>query len=206
MNKLKYGTLGIFILLINSLNAQTMSSPQELLNKAINVITNAKGIEAKFTINNSGYSGSGQVRSLSNKFSVTLPDVEVWYNGKDLYTYNKGTNETTVVNPTAEELAETNPLAYVTGANKNYNVAFSTVKKTDRNVLELTPKKKSNIKRITLTLKKSDNKPEKIVVEPSHGNPITAEITSFRTGISLSSSDFEYPRSKYPKAEIVDLR
>ena len=73
-------------------------------------------------------------------------------------------------------------------------------------MLELTPKSKGEIKRITLTLRKTDSVPEKIVVEPVHGNPISADISSFKTGVSLSSSDFEYPQSKYPKVEIVDLR
>ena len=188
------------------IHGEASSSPQQILNKAVGIVSNAKGVEAKFTIYNSGYSGSGVIKSLGNKFNVTLPDAEVWYNGKDLYTYNKRAGETTVINPTPEELSESNPLAYVYGASKNYNVAFSTVKKSGRDVLELIPKAKGEIKRITLTLRKSDSLPEKIVVEPAHGNPITAEISSFKTSVALSAGEFEYPKSKYPKVEIIDLR
>ena len=185
---------------------QGSATPQQILAKAVAAVSNAKGVECKFSIYNSGYSGSGVIKSLGNKFTVTLPDVEVWYNGKDLYTYSKRSGETTVVNPTSEELSESNPLAYVYGASKNYNVAISTVKKTGKDVLELTPKRKGEIKRITLTLRKSDSAPEKIVVEPAHGNPITAEISSFNTSVSLNNGEFEYPKSKYPNVEIVDLR
>lgn len=203
---LKYAIFFLTLFLVNEVSGQNNLSPQQILERVIKIISDAKGVEAKFTIYNSGYSGSGIIRSQGSKFNVSLPDVEVWYNGKDLYTYNKRTSETTIVIPTPEELAETNPLTYVTSASKSYNVAVSTVKKPNKDVLELTPKNKSEIKRITLTISQKDSKPEKIVVEPSHGNPISAEISSFKTGIELSSSQFEYPKSKYPKVEIVDLR
>lgn len=181
-------------------------SAVQILQKAENLIAGAKGVEASFTIYNSGYSGGGEIKTLGGKFKVTLPDVEVWYNGKDLYTYNKRSQETTVVEPDAEELEASNPLAYVAGASKKYNVSFSTVKKQDRYVLELLPKAKGEIKRITLTLKKNDFAPEKIVVEPKSGSPITAEIKSFKTSSSLSASEFEYPKAKYSKVELIDLR
>lgn len=197
----------LFIVLINStVLAQSSLTPNQVLAKTVASITGSKAVEARFTINNSGYSGSGVIKTTADKFNVTLPDVEVWYNGKEMYTYNKGTSETTVVIPTIEELTESNPLAYVTEAAKKYNVVYSTVKKTGKYVLELTPKTKGEIKRITLTVKKENYHPEKIVVEPMRGNPITAEISSFKTGITLSSSEFDYPKTKYPKVEIIDLR
>ena len=181
-------------------------TPSEVLSRTVTKISNAKGIEANFKIYNSGYSGGGTMKAMGSKFSVALPDVEIWYNGKDLYTYNKRTQETTIVEPTPEELAESNPLAYVTTASKNYVVKYSTVKKEGKYVLDLTPKTKGEIKRITVTINKTSFSPEKIVVEPSNGNPITADISAFKTAQSLSASEFEYPKSKYPKVEIVDLR
>lgn len=187
--------------------SQNKLTPDEILAKAISAIADTKGTEAKFTVYNSGYSGGGIIRTSGQKFNVTMPDIGVWYNGKELYTYNSRTEETTLINPTPEELSESNPLAYVSGAQKNYNVAFSTVKKQGKYVLELTPKaKRGEIKRITLTLRSNDYTPEKIVVEPSSGNPVSAEISSFKTGVSFPANEFEYPKNKYPKAEIIDLR
>lgn len=189
------------------LEAQTTLTAQQVLSKAVGTISGAKGVETKFTVSGSGYSGRGEIKTLGSKFNVVLPDVEVWYNGKNLYTYNKRAGETTLITPTSEELAETNPLAYITGAQKNYTVTFSTVKKTGKYVLELLPKSKvGGVKRITLTLNKTTYAPEKIVMEPVSGSPLTAEISAFKTGVSLSVSDFEYPKSKYPKVELVDLR
>ena len=192
---------------ILQLSAQSSMNASQVLAKAVAVMSNSKGVEAKFSIGSSGYNGSGTILSVTPKYYVSLPEVEVWYNGKDLFTLNKNTDETTIVTPTSEELAQSNPLAYVTGASANYNVAFSTLKKAGKYVLELTPKKKTaEVKRITLTLNQSNYVPEKIVIEPKRGNPITSEINSFKTGISVSSSQFEYTTTKYPKVEIIDLR
>ncbi|MCH5227852.1 MAG: outer-membrane lipoprotein carrier protein LolA [Muribaculaceae bacterium] len=192
---------------ILSLHAQGSLSPAQILAKAVSNISNSRGVEATFSVYNSGYSGKGVIKTQGNKYKVTLPDVEVWYNGKDMFTYNKRAAETTLVTPTPEEIAETNPLVYVANARKNYNVSFSTVKKQGKYVLELTPKVKGEeVKRVTLTLNNSTFSPEKIVVEPKRGNPITMEISSFKTGTNSSVSEFEYPKSKYPNVEIVDLR
>lgn len=202
-----YSLLILAFFSVNIVAGQTKISAEQVLVKASNNIANSKGTDVKFTIYNSGYSGTGVIKTLGNKFNITLPDVEVWYNGKDLYTYNKRAGETTIVIPTQEELAQTNPLSYVTGASKNYNTSFSTVKKPDRYVIEMLPKNRGDeIKRVTITLRSNNYNPEKIVVEPKSGSPITAEINSFKTGISVPADTFEYPKSKYSDVEIVDLR
>lgn len=203
----KFFFIATIVLCVTSALAQGGLTAQQVLTKAVAVMSNPKGVEARFTVGGPGYRGSGVILSLSPKYHVSLPEAEVWYNGKDLYTLNKNTDEATVVYPTAEELAESNPLAYVTSAATNYNVAFSTVKKPGKYVVELTPKKKaSDVKRITLTLRQNDFVPEKIVIEPKSGNPITAEISSFKTGVTVKNTEFEYPKGKYPKVEIIDLR
>lgn len=205
MKKLGLIILSLFTFL--SFNAQTQLSAEQILAKAVALCSNNKGLSSRFKISNSGYTGNGDLKAVGSKFSIIMPDVEIWFNGTDMYTYNKSSKETTVVTPTPEELSESNPLNYITSARKNYNVKFSTVKKNGKYVLELTPKlKNENIKRVTLTLNKGNFVPEKIVVEPLKGQPIAADILDFKTGISLPQSLFEYPQKKYPKVEIVDLR
>lgn len=205
----KKGFITIIFLIIGVATGftQTKLTAQEIFAKTVGIMSNPKGVEASFSVGSSGYRGNGRIISLGPKYRVILPEVEVWYNGKSLYTYNKNTEETTVVTPTIEELAESNPMSYIGGASKNYNVAISTVKKTGKHVLELTPKQKGGeIKRVTLTVRQKDYVPEKIVIEPISGHPITAEISSFKIGITASSTEFEYPKAKYPKVEIIDLR
>ena len=78
--------LNILVLAFSFMMGQGNQTAQQVLTKAVGIIANTKGVETKFTIYNSGYSGTGVIKSLGNKFNVTLPDVEIWYNGNDLYT------------------------------------------------------------------------------------------------------------------------
>ena len=204
----RFGFLCVLLIFVaTGMVSQNTLTPQQVLSKVVNAISSAKGVETFFTVTNSGYSSKGTIKTSGEKFKVDLSDITVWYNGRDMYTYNSGTEETTVIIPTVEELAESNPLAYVTNASNSFNVSFSSVKKAGCYVLELVPKsKRTDVKRITLTVKQSDFAPERIVIEPSTGSPIRADISSFKKNISFVSSEFEYPKSKFPNVEIVDLR
>lgn len=196
----------IFVLGFNQGLAQNSLTPEQVAQKAASVISQSKGISANFTLKGNGRSGKGSIKNAGNKFTVTLPDASIWYNGKDLYTYNPRTGETTVVTPTAQELLEANPLLYVKGGAGNYNYSFSPVKKNGKYVVEMTPQKnKSEIKKMSVTLNSANYFPEKIIVTTTGGS-LTIDIDNFNSIANLNSAEFEYPKNKYPKVEVIDLR
>ena len=205
--KKSFSILLLIFMGFNVIYAQGSLNASEVLNRAVKKLSSANGIEAKFLIKNAGLNGEGTIKTMGSKYHVALPDIEVWYNGKTMYTYNKRTEETTVVTPTTEEISETNPLSYISNSEKNYTAVFAKEKKSGKYVLDLLPKsKKDNIKKVVLTLKQNDFTPENMVVEPLSGSPITIDIKTFKTAVSGSTSEFEYPKSKYPGVEIIDLR
>lgn len=203
----KFVTLLMCVIILTiPTTAEAALTPEQVVQKAAGVVTNAKGITAKFIISANGHSSKGTIKSSGNKFSVLLPEVSTWYNGKELYTYNSATSETTVIVPTAQELLESNPLLYVKGGAGGYTYAFSTEKKSGKYVVELVPRnKKNSIKKLTFTVNASDFHIEKIKVDMG-GGVTTVDVSSFTTTTPLSSAEFEYPRSKYPNAEVIDLR
>lgn len=179
---------------------------EQVVQKAAAVVSNAKGITASFTMTFDGRPVKGTINSSGQKFSVKLPQVSTWYNGKALYTYNPRTRETTVVTPTAQELLESNPLLYVKGSAGSYFYSFSPVKRNGKFVVDVVPRsKKSGVKKMTFTINSSTYKIERIAVNTGNGNT-TVDITSLKTDAVLSASEFEYPAASYPKVEIVDLR
>ncbi len=181
-------------------------TPEQVAQKTASVISSAKTITATFTLSGNGRKSQGSIKSSGNKFNVALPEVSTWYDGKSLYTYNPRTAETTIITPTASELMESNPLLYVKGAGSNYTYKFSTVKRNGKYVVDLTPvKKNAGINKMTITVNSENFHPERIVVTTS-GGVMTIDITSFKTGLAIPDADFNYPKAKYPKAEIVDLR
>ena len=186
--------------------ANASLTPQQVAQKTAAVVSNAKTISATFTFSGNGRKSQGSIKSSGNKFSVILPEVSTWFDGKTMYTYNPRTVETTVITPTAAELMESNPLLYVKGAGSNFTYKFSTVKRTGKYVVDLTPlKKNSEIKKMTITVNSTTFNPERIIVT-TLGGVLTIDITSFKTGVEIPASEFNYPKSKYPKAEIIDLR
>ncbi len=186
--------------------AQSALTPEQVVQKAATVITASKGLTATFTVTANGHSAKGTIKSSGNKFSVVLPEVGSWYNGKELYVYNQRTKETTVTIPTAQELLETNPLLYVKGGAGGYTYSFSPVKRNGKYVVDLVPRsKKSGVGKLTFTINAATFQTERIVVTVGTG-VTTIDVTSFTSGAALPASDFEYPRAKYPKAEIIDLR
>lgn len=195
-----------FITFVCPVTTEAALTPEQVVQKAAAVVTNAEGITATFTISANGHTSKGTIKSSGNKFSVLLPEVSTWYNGKDLYIYNPKTGETTLIVPTAQELLESNPLLYVKGGAGGYTYSFSPEKKAGKYVVDLVPRsKKSSIKKLIFTINSRDFHIENIVVNMG-GGLSNVTVNTFNATTPLTSNDFEYPRSKYPKAEVIDLR
>ncbi len=195
-----------FFIIAGSAFAQGSLTAAQVAQKAAAVITGSKGLTATFTISSKGMKSKGSIKSDGNKFSVSMPEVSTWYNGTSLYTYNPRTSETTVVKPTARELAESNPLMYVKGGGEGYTYAYSNESHKGKYIIDLIPKNvKSSLRKLTFTINSSDYHIEKIKVITSSGETYV-DVTSMKNNQVIPSGDFEYPKSKYPKAEIVDLR
>lgn len=185
------------------INALTV---HEVLDKAASKISTAKGISCNFTISQDGKSTKGTLKSSGNKFTIQTPANSTWYNGKTMYTFSASTSETTVVNPTVAELAEVNPLNYLKGYKKTYNASFAKKMPKGVYVIELTPIKRSTgIKKITVSLESSNFIPKSFVINGAGGS-VSVAISEVKLGTVLGASVFEYPKNKFPKAEIVDLR
>lgn len=193
------------LLLPLSVFSQSLS-PEKVLEKSAAVFTASKGISVNFKISGE-ITGTGSLIGAGNKFHVSLPDAQVWYNGKEMYSYNMRIGETTVISPSAEELQMSNPFLYFNTYKGKFKAEFSRSKIAGRYVVLLKPlTKATDLRSLAITVRSSDFIPEKIVAETTNGSSLTFNITSFKTGLSFPPSDFEYPRSRYPKVEIIDLR
>ena len=64
---------------------------------------------------------------------------------------------------------------------------------------------KNSIKKVVLTLDSKRMVPTSLVIA-GKGGVTNVTVSKLVAGTKLASSLFEYPKSKYPKAKIVDLR
>ncbi len=208
--------LSIFFLLLatpcnltvaRATKTKSVPTAMEIMNRAAETVKNARGISGTFSVTTSGRSFNGSLKASGSKFRFSTPAASSWYNGKNMWTYNASSRETTVVSPTASEISESNPLEYIKTYSAGYNATFSNKKIAGKYVITLLPKSKRNtIKSVEVTLNGKTLKPERFVVTPKSGAVTTVNVKSLDYTGTINASEFEYPKNKYPKVQIIDLR
>lgn len=203
---LKYLIMAVVFLLPASAD-MTAQTADALLRKSANAIKGANGLTATFTMISGGEKVTGTMKSSGSRFSLESSVSSTWYDGKTMWTYNASTNETTMMHPTPAELAESNPLYIVNTYAGNFTAEYAKSQVKGSKTIILTPKsKKIGYKSVYLTIPDSGSFPSQITINPMSGQRITISITGVKTGQRFPANAFMYPKSKYPKAEIVDLR
>lgn len=204
MKKLKFATFILTFLLINFAGNTYAQTPSDVLSKVKSKISGASSISADFTMTANGQTCSGKIKSKGKKFVITSGLSNVWYNGSEMWTYIPGNAETTIMKPSASELAEANPLLYI-GSAGNYNVMKS--KENKAGTIVLVPKKTgTGVKSVTINVDTKTYLPTKITVATSSGKPVSVTIKNVKLNAAIADSEFTYPKKKYPNAKITDLR
>ncbi len=201
----------LIILSIVILGASAAASAAEtadgMLRKAATSISGSSGLTASFTLDYGSQKVSGTMKAAGRKFALQTSSSSTWYDGKNMWTYNAKNAETTLMNPTAQEVAEANPLSIVNSYSSNFTAAFAKGQAKGSKTIILTPKSKQmGYKSVHVTIPDGAVYPSKLVIVPISGQKVTVTISQVKSGQKLPDSSFVYPKSKYPKVEIVDLR
>lgn len=209
MNKKRQCILNIltFVLMfVVSFSSAYALTASEVFEKGVAKIRNTSSLSANFTMLVNGQNLSGRIVSKGKKFAITSNGVSNWYNGKDLYTYNPSSGDVTVFNPTSSELTEINPLLYLNSSSL-YTVKEAKSSKKGVVSVILTPKKKSaGIKSVTVEMDSKTYLPVTMTVVPSSGSAVKLNVSGIQLNGSVADSQFEFPKSKYPKAKLIDMR
>lgn len=210
LNNLNYNiSLTIFLLILFITPCHKISgavTAEQILNETAAKIKKSNGIDCKFTLSMGTKKIYGEIKMSKNKFAILSSSGSSWYNGKYLWTYAPGSNETTVMVPTQLELNEVNPINYLSNYGTSFSVAFASNHMKGKYVIELTPKKKNNqYKKITIVISGSKT-PESFSIISADNKKTEIIISSLSLKSSFSAPEFEYPKTKYPKADIIDLR
>ncbi|MDE7409103.1 MAG: outer membrane lipoprotein carrier protein LolA [Muribaculaceae bacterium] len=207
MNKwIKY-LMMVVMALVMSVGVNAAETADALLRKAAAAVNGAGGLTASFTLDYGQQKVTGTLKASGKKFVLQTSSVSTWYDGKSMWTYNARNNETTLMTPTTQEVNEANPLSIVNTYSASFVAAFAKSQIKGCRTIVLTPKsKQSGYKSVHVTIPDGSAFPSKLVVIPASGQKVTVSISQVKSGQKLPDQTFVYPRSKYPKAEIVDLR
>ncbi|MCL1868332.1 MAG: outer membrane lipoprotein chaperone LolA [Paludibacter sp.] len=201
----------VSILLISSvLNAQNATKIID------NFISQAKvnAIRTDFTLTvkeknaKNGQTVKGNFTMKANKFIMNMNEMTVYFNGKTQWAYSPENEEVTITEPTAEELAETNPMAVFYSYRATFNINFAANNSNSANyVIEMKPKtKKSDLQKMTVTIDKKTGNLLSITQIEKNGNTLTLTLTNYQNKITIADSEFNFDVKKHKGIMVNDLR
>lgn len=216
MKKISALLFNIFVICCSSISAQT------ILNKTISMMESEDGgIIADFSFENNTSSDLGiedcfgQIKMKQNAFSINSADIKLWFNGKTLWSYipDETVNEIYISTPETQDLEYLNP--YLILKNRK-TFSFVSEKATQTNgknsyLIELKANKNEQsgfqlFSKVQITVSASTYLPEKVVLTNAEGEEMTISLKNSKKGQKLNNSYFTCPVSKFPKAEVIDMR
>jgi len=142
-----------------------------------------------------------------NKFKLKTQGGTTWYDGHNMWTANHTSKEITIVEPTQQEVRESNPFSYLESYKSEYNVFFSRRKESTRHLVLLNPKNKgSEIKAVEIAINKKTYLPERFIIRDRNDRVTTVEVTSLKLMGKQTVSTFTCPVNNMKDYEVVDLR
>lgn len=186
---------------------------KKILDEAVEKIFKSGDITIGF--NATSYNGTSEQNSTSGKMCLQgrryyfeTPEMTAWFDGKTQWCYVPENGEVNITEPTERELQVVNPYCFLDIYKKNYkiNAKSSTLRGEETYEVHLTAEKTSmDPKEMYIDVRKSDY--QILCIRIRQGNDWTRlAITSFQGKQHFGDATFEFPKDKYPDAELIDLR
>ncbi|MDR0754891.1 MAG: outer membrane lipoprotein carrier protein LolA [Prevotellaceae bacterium] len=145
------------------------------------------------------------------KFKITMPDSEIYCDGKTKWLYMKTVDEIniTLADFDSEEMSD-NPVKFFTVDRKDMKYSYKktfTENQKQLNEIDFYPKdRNAAYSIIRLHIEKSTNHPLSIKYFGKDGNNYTINVDKITPNLIIDDRIFDFDTAKYPDAEIVDLR
>jgi outer membrane lipoprotein-sorting protein len=173
-----------------------------------------KAIQAAFSVKIEDSKGnpqgkkSGTAYVKGNKYHIIITGQEIYCDGKNIWTYDKSSNEVTVTkfDPDANGLTQK---LFSNFYDKDYLYKLNGEKKMGTKTvqeIEMTPiDKTKNIFKIYLYIDKASKTAYSSKMLDKSGNVYIYTVNSLKNNPSLSDDSFVFNKAKYPGVEVVDL-
>ena len=181
-------------------------SPSSVVDKVLGAMKSSNAISASYVMASPQGNSSGTLVMSGKKFRLLANDVKCWYNGTTMWSYSTATDEVNITTPTAADLQMTNPYSVA----QNFKSAYIVSKGGKGNgtyTLRFTPKKKSNVKHLLVTVSTSTWLISKAEIVQTNGAKATITISNYNRNASVNAGTFEFDKNQVPAGtEVVDLR
>ncbi|MCM1066606.1 MAG: hypothetical protein NC418_03415 [Muribaculaceae bacterium] len=169
-------------------------------------LSSSPAVEAVFTINGGSGPVQGSVILAGSKYSMSTPQMSVWFDGKTQWTLLNSSREVSITEPSPDELMETNPFA-ILSAHSDYYTARRLSDSNKRYRVELVPRDKGSIvERFVVFVDPATDMPSALAVHFDDGRRIDVVIDRISAAKAKSAATFTFDAKKHPALEIIDLR
>ena len=180
-------------------------SPSSVVDKVLGAMKASSAISASYVMSSPQGNSRGTLVMSGKKFRLMADDVKCWYNGTTMWSYSTATGEVNITTPTAADLQMTNPYSVA----QNFKSAYIVSKGGKGNgtyTLRFTPKKKTNVKHLLVTVSTYSWLISKTEIVQTNGTKVTITISNYNKNASVNASTFEFDKSQVPAGtEVVDL-
>lgn len=191
--------------------AQTAKS---VLDQTANLLQSGGGLEAtfegtQFKGTKAAGTATGKIQVQGNKFKITSDAVTTWFDGRTQWSLIAGSDEVNVSTPTAAELQQMNPWAFVNLYKKGYSLTRSdaTYKGRACHEVRLNAQSKSNsIQTLVVTIDKSTHLPHSIRIKDSKGEWTRIRVSNVSMHKKWNDAQFKFDEKQHPGVEVIDLR
>ncbi|MGI5974662.1 MAG: LolA-like putative outer membrane lipoprotein chaperone [Paludibacter sp.] len=202
----------ISICSVFTLSARSNVDAEQLVDRWMQIVQ-SRGISAKFTIKS--FEGkdlisqevSGDVVVKGNQFYFDSEELSLWFNGTTQWVYFKKTREVNISTPTADELAQTNPMMVVSGYLSRFNSRLINQADVHYHTIEMLPKnEQEKFEKLIVKFHKKDKMLQSIRLQGK--TPVTYEIiiTNYQKDASVHAKMFIFDASKFEGVILNDLR
>ena len=210
-----YRKIGLFVLLFSFFFAKAQNNLQaeqilsDLLNsaKTTAIKTNFKLMVSEKN-DSQTQSSSGSFTLKGTKFILEMEALKLWFDGKTQWSYVQQNNEVSITEPSEKELAETNPMAILSGFKSKCLIRFSSKTKSEQNYcLEMVPKlKNKDLVKIEVQVNKNNGNLFLICIYYTNGSKSTLLLSNFQKNINIADTNFVFNSAKHKGVTINDLR
>jgi outer membrane lipoprotein-sorting protein len=195
-------------------NAQESDKAKSILSKLSEKTKNYQTIVADFTLKivnkeeDIDEQQDGKIFIKGNKYYISIPGQAIFSDGKAVYTYLKDADEIQINNlPDAMDEEAIDPAKLFTMYEKDFKYKY--IKESNnQHIINLYPANPEGkgYHRITIYVDKTKMQLTRIEIYGKDGTNTTYIVKSFTTNSPVNDSKFTYSKSRYPNAEVIDLR
>lgn len=182
-------------------------TPKGILDKAASSFKSAPYCDVDYNIIVGKDSESGKITIQGNKFHNKMSNMEIWFDGNNMWSLNKDNDEVNLTTPTPQQVAKINPYSFLNIYKTGFKIESGKSAKDYHEVILTALNQKSSISKMIIRVNKTSYQIQYIKMMHAKSGDMEIKVTSYKKGTQKKhDSAFKFNKQKYPNTDIIDLR